>query len=230
MKFDNSDLLNTYVSRLCERRCLLSFSCGKDSIGAWLRLRQDFDDILPYYLYPIPDLEFVEDSLTYYERYFGCHILRIPHPSLYRWLNNFVFQPPDRWPIIQDLNMPNFTYDDINAILKHDHQLPDPTYQASGVRMNDSLQRRTAMLTHGPLNERRQTFCPVFDWSADDLYHAIHRAGVNLPVDYLWFGRTFDGIDYRFLKPIKDHAPRDYQRILEWFPLADLEIFRYERR
>lgn len=230
MKFDNSDILNTYVSRLSDRRCLLSFSCGKDSIGAWLKLRDNFDYILPYYLYPVPGLEFVEDSLLYYEQFFGTRILRLPHPSLYRWLNNFVFQPPDRWRIIQELALPEFDYDGINTVLKEDYNLPNPTYQASGVRMNDSLQRRTAMLTHGPLSEKRQTFCPVFDWTADDLYNAISKAGVKLPIDYKWFGRTFDGLDYRFLKPIKDNAPRDYQRILEWFPLADLEIFRREQR
>lgn len=39
-------------------------------------------------------------------------------------------------------------------------------------------------------------------------------------------GRSFDGIDYRFLKPIRDHMPADYERILEWFLLADLDIAR----
>lgn len=35
-------------------------------------------------MYLVPDLSFVEASLSYYEAYFGCHILRLPHPSLYR--------------------------------------------------------------------------------------------------------------------------------------------------
>jgi hypothetical protein len=43
--------------------------------------------------------------------------------------------------------------------------------------------------------------------------------------EYEWFGRSFDGIDWRFLAPIKQHAPDDYARILDWFPLADLEVF-----
>ena len=55
----------------------------------------------------------------------------------------------------------------------------------------------------------------------------IKRAGVELPVDYAWFGRSFDGIDARFLVPLKQHAPRDYQRVLEVFPLAELEVFRH---
>ena len=41
-----------------------------------------------------------------------------------------------------------------------------------------------------------------------------------LPVDYEMFGRSFDGIDYRFISPIKERFPDDYARILEWFPMA----------
>ena len=55
----------------------------------------------------------------------------------------------------------------------------------------------------------------------------IEGAGVDLPVDYEWFGRSFDGIDYRFTKPLSEHAPDDFKRLLEWFPLAELEIFRH---
>ena len=33
-------------------------------------------------------------------------------------------------------------------------------------------------------------------------------------------------IDYRFLKPIHDNYPQDYERILDFFPLAGLELFR----
>jgi hypothetical protein len=29
---------------------------------------------------------------------------------------------------------------------------------------------------------------------------------------------------------MKKHLPRDYARLLEWFPLADLEVFRWEHR
>ena len=48
---------------------------------------------------------------------------------------------------------------------------------------------------------------------------------MKLGSDYKVFGRSFDGLDLRFLLPIKKHYPRDYQRILELIPLADLEIF-----
>ena len=60
----------------------------------------------------------------------------------------------------------------------------------------------------------------------------VHQRAVPndlLPVDYHMFGRTFDGIDYRFLAPLKKNRPADYQKVLDWFPLAEMEVWRYER-
>ena len=52
---------------------------------------------------------------------------------------------------------------------------------------------------------------------------------VKLPIDYEMFGKSFDGLDYRFLKPIKERFPEDYAKIKEFFPLIDLEILRYDK-
>ena len=88
--------------------------------------------------------------------------------------------------------------------------------------------RRIGLTTHGCINHSQKRFYPVYDWKKADLLREIDNAGVKLPVDYRMFGRTFDGLDYRFLAPIKEHYPEDYQKILSWFPLADLEIRRRE--
>ncbi len=73
---------------------LLSFSRGKDSIAAWLYLRDHFT-IVPYYLYLVPGMSWEEESLTYYEEVFGQHIIRLPHPLFYKLLHDFVWQTPD---------------------------------------------------------------------------------------------------------------------------------------
>ena len=41
--------------------------------------------------------------------------------------------------------------------------------------------------------------------------------------------RSFSGIHAGYLLPIKKHAPKDYRKILEWFPLIEAECWRYER-
>jgi hypothetical protein len=71
---------------------------------------------------------------------------------------------------------------------------------------------------------------PIFDWNADRVAQCFRDERITLPVDYEMFGRSFDGIDERFLRPIHDRFPEDYAKILEWFPLADLELKRMDWR
>lgn len=209
---------------------LLSFSMGKDSIAAWLAIRDKFEQIEPYYLYLIPGLEFIDEALAYWQKVMGQKIHQLPHPSLYRQLNAFVFQPPERCAIIEKANLPDFDYEDVNRIVREDVGLDAKAYCATGVRAADSPMRRMHFVKRGPVMHSRKLFYPVWDWTKDDVITAISSAGVKLPKEYKWFGRSFDGLDLRFLLPLKRHAPRDYARVLEWFPLADLEVFRYEHR
>lgn len=229
-QFADSEELNRYVADMSGGVCGLAFSCGKDSIAAWLEMRKYFDTIVPCYRYLVPNLEFVEESLVYYEKFFGCRIHRLPHPSLYRMLKNLVFQAPENCDIIERAQLPEFDYEFVDEAFKEDAGLPPETFVASGVRSADSPQRLIAIKTHGPINYNRRTWFAVYDWKKARLMEEIECAGVKLPVDYAMFGRSFDGLDYRFLAPIKQHFPKDFERILEYFPLADLELFRMESR
>ncbi len=205
---------------------LMAFSCGKDSIGAWLECRKAFPRIVPYYMYLIPNLEFIERSIRYYEDWFGQRIIRVPHPSLYRMLNAGVFQPPERIRIIERCALADFGYLEMQDAIRGHLGLGPECYTASGVRATDSPARMLALRKSGAINERKRQFFPVWDWRKQRLLEEIAAAGVKLPVDYRLFGRSFDGVDYRFLAPLKERYPRDYARILEWFPLAELEIKR----
>ena len=208
---------------------LLAFSTGKDAIAAWLAIRDSFDAVHPYYLYLVPGLEFVEESLAYYEQFFGVKIARLPHPSIHRWLNNFTFQPPERCAVIEQAALPEFDYRDIRKVMIEDRGLSETMLVADGVRAADSPMRRIAIKTHGPISLNQGRYHPVWDWLKADLIACFRKHGVKLPVDYKLFGRSFDGLDLRFLLPLKKHRPADYRKILEWFPLADLEVFRWEK-
>lgn len=209
---------------------LLAFSTGKDAIAAWLAIRDAFEAVHPYYLYLVPGLEFVEESLTYYERFFGVKIARLPHPSLHRWLNSYTYQPPERCAVINQAKLPMHTYADIRQVMIEDHKLSPGVLVADGVRAADSPMRRIAIKTHGPISLTQGRYHPVWDWLKKDLIDRFRKAGVKLPEDYALFGRSFDGLDLRFMLPLKRHRPRDYQTVLSWFPLVELEIFRWEKR
>lgn len=231
LNFSNSAELCEQMARECDT-AILAFSTGKDSIAAWLQLRKYFKKIVPYYCYVVPKLGFVERSLEYYEEFFGCHIYRLPHRSMYRFLRYMIFQPPEHVTKIEALDLPGEEYDDtmIGDIIRNCAGLSECVYTATGVRAADSPMRRLAMQTHGPINHNGKRFYPVYDWKKADLIAEIDKAGIKLPVDYQLFGRTFDGLDYRFLKPIKETFPEDYEKIIAWYPLAELELFRRGER
>lgn len=208
---------------------LLSFSTGKDAIGTWLALQGHFK-IVPYYYYLVPGLRFIEESLAYYEDVFQTKIIRVPNPRLYEMLGNHVFQTPARSKVINTLNLEVFSHDVLAATIMEYLSLPENTFVASGVRAADSPNRMATIRKHGPFRETRSPTMvyPIWDWTKDHLVHEIRKSGIKLPVDYRLFGRSFDGIDLRFLWPLREHYPDDYQKILHWFPLAEAEIKRYE--
>ena len=228
MKAPLSGLDTIREVRKRQAETLLAFSTGKDAIAAWIAIRPHFERVIPFYLYLVPGLEFVEEALDYYERHFGERIIRLPHPSLYRWLNNYTFQSPERCEVIEQAELPAFDYPDIRQAIVDDHGLQQDMYYATGVRSADSPMRRIAIQKYGSITAKQWKYHPVHDWRKADLVEAFRRERVRLPADYQLFGRTFDGLDLRFLLPLKKHRPRDYRRVLEFFPLAELEIMRWE--
>ena len=207
---------------------MLAFSCGKDSIAAWLRLREFGVKVIPFYFYLIPGLSFVEDSLAYYESSFETKIHQLPNPALYRMWNSMVFTPPERCRHIEASTLPNFTREQALIGLKDWLKMPQSTFTATGVRCADSINRRRHFVTHGAINRTSNTFYPIWDMRMTGLLKIMVKHQIKVPIDYSIFGRSFDGLDFRFLKPIKDHFPNDYAKILEYFPLAELELKRHE--
>lgn len=207
---------------------MLSFSRGKDCIACYLAMQPHFERIVPYYYDFVPDLEFVSDSLAYFEQKMGCHIVRYPASATFRMLKNNMYQPPEHVTLIERFDLPDITQNDLQLALVEDENLAPNSYNAIGMRSKDSVQRAFSIQQNGTINHSRKTFYPVHDMSKDDVINIIKKHGWKLPIDYKYFGSSFDGLYISYLYPIKLFFPRDYQRILEFYPLAEVEVFRYE--
>ena len=207
----------------------LAFSMGKDSLCAYIELAKwGGFRILPYYMYLVPGLEFVESEIKRFEDIFQTKIHQIPHPAMFRWLRNLSFQAPENCLIIEEIIDRNYEYEDIIDGLRK-QLCAHNWWIADGVRCADSPMRRLAISKHGPITQKKLKFHAVWDYSVEEVRRVISESGIALPVDYRLFGRTFDGLDYRFLGPIIENFPDDYQRIKAFFPLVEAEIFRYEK-
>lgn len=228
LSYTTSEELCEQMASECDT-CLLAFSLGKDSIASWLQLRKYFKRVIPFYKYLVPDLEFVEDNLKYYEDFFGTHIYRMPHPALYKMVNNGVAQSPTTWRAI-DANQPFYPKDYKDQtppdIIRYYLDLPDEVYTAVGLRVSDSPMRRMNVKAHGAVIHNKQSFYPIYDWLKERLIREFDEAKIKLSSDYQLWNNSFDGITYKYLRDIRREYPRDWKKILDVFPLADLEFYR----
>lgn len=78
------------------------------------------------------------------------------------------------------------------------------TLVADGVRAADSPMRRIAIQSHGSISYNLLKYHPIWDWGKADLVECFKKHNVRLGSDYKIFGRSFDGLDLRFLLPIKN--------------------------
>ena len=224
-----AELISHVQDRTFEKNILLSFSGGKDAWGTWIATRDHFE-ITPFYYYIVPHLEFIDEYLSRCEKRLGCHIRQYPHPMLYDMLTSCTMQAPQRVWAIEHMGLPRFDKDFLHRCVEGDAGFPESScYVALGLRAADSIMRGSYFKNFGPVDDKRKTFSPIWDWKKDKLVDALKKDGIKLSKEYLWFGRTFDGPVLLYSWNLKKYAPRDYARLLEWFPMLESEVWRYER-
>jgi hypothetical protein len=222
------------------RDVLLSFSRGKDSIAAWFALLDAGARVHPFYLYLVPSrepdgtytpgLKFEQESIAYYEKFFGTDILQMTSPSTWRYLRHYIYTAPQAGPILDAAKLQPLGYEELNQYARDHYGLPDDTWVVDGVRAADSPNRRTAMLRFGPHNHKLFKYRAVYDWRKKHVMDVINHHGCDLPIDYRLWGRTWDGIDLRFTAPMAEHLPDDFATLHHWFPLLTSDMFRARLR
>ena len=210
------------------RPVLLACSLGKDSLAAWCALEKDGIEVVPVYFWTIPNLPLIAENIATIEKVFGVKIHQAPHPRFFRMLSHYVLQPPQRITSIQYANINALDYDEMWPIIKEDLGLPADTYVCDGVRACDSIQRRASLTKHGILKQTTHKACVIADWQKQEVMDALEERGIGLPPDYEMFGRSFDGLDERFMRPLKENRPQDFEIIKKWFPFVDADIYRWQ--
>ncbi len=208
---------------------LAGLSFGKDSLAMVHGLLDTWprDRIIGYWLYPHPRLSWQRRQLNYYRRELGIRIYAVAHRTLWMHLEDCLYQPPQNRAVIWQHDVRNVPYESVYWAIAADagilHERP---WVAQGVRAADSPLRRIVISRRGPYNLTQRTFYPIWEERKADVVARIKDLGIKLPCDYHLWGRTFDGQDYRFIKPLAEHFPEDYARLREMFPLMDTGFIR----
>lgn len=206
---------------------IVAFSGGKDSLATYFALRDIGIETYLVALYAVPGLKFQEDYWDYLECELGQTIYRYPSPAMFRFLRHGLFQSQARVEMLQQTDLASVDYDVVWRLVREDLGLPADTWVADGVRANDAPHRRMSIGRWGPMKEHSRKVSPVYDWGIVKVREVIAENGIKPAPDYEWFGRTFDGLDAKFVAPLREHAPDDFARLLQWFPLLEVELVRH---
>lgn len=212
-----------------QEKVTVGFSTGKDSVAVTTVLRNADVEVLPFFFYHVPDLDFVEENIRMYEKIFGFEVVRMPHPMLYDYLRHQDFQPPKMIDYLSEIEFPKMHFSDLIDIQLSHVGDENEYYDAVGMRAAECFNRRMVFKQQGFFNHVERKVYPIADWKKSDVLSYLKKNNIPLTKDYGIWDRSFDGLKYQFLFGVKKHYPNDWKKICEYFPLIELELFRYEQ-
>lgn len=197
---------------------IVSFSGGKDSCVTLDLCYRYFKNVKAFFMYQVPNLSFQEASIRFAEEKYGIEIMRIPHFELSYFMRYGVFCKGDAGVrIVNPIEAYSFV-----------RLQTDAWWIAAGERITDSIVRRAMIKKSGSVDEKRGRFYPIAQFTKKDIdaYVAHHRLKVSPESKLL--GHSFRSLSPEDLNAVKKHYPKDFERILEFFPLAEASAYRHE--
>ncbi|MHB8397321.1 MAG: adenine nucleotide alpha hydrolase family protein [Candidatus Limnocylindrales bacterium] len=218
------------ISDLSGGTVLLAFSGGKDSVAAWIALREHFTRVIPFHCASVPHLGFVDRALDYYERAFDTPILRYMHEECLGALHDLVFQPLADEQSILWLDIWEYDKLAIAEMVRSAQGVPD-AWSAYGIALTDSIERRAKVADGAGRFDASMRFYPCWNWSRKQILSTIADKGIKLGEAYLLANRSFCGIPTaRHIERMEALFPADFERVETMFPFVRAVIARNEFR
>lgn len=187
---------------------LVFFSGGKDSFACLDLCCKAFKTVIACHWWLVPGLAFVEERLDIARKHYGVTVLQFPHWNLGKLFREgfYCFERS-----CFD-NLPNMTSYDLIEIAR---KKTGVNLVVSGRKNADSLWVRRQISSHTTAT----LIYPLKDWNKFDVL--VYLKENKLPMD--------DKFDVNLILPnlykIHDNYPDDWQKILDWFPLAEAAIW-----
>mgnify|MGYP002648370004 CR=1 FL=1 len=198
---------------------IVGFSGGKDSIVTLDLCFKYFKNVKPFFMYLVPDLEFQEKTLRWYENKYNTEIIRLPHFEVSEFLKYGSFTIMD-WSV--DVVGINDTYEYLR-------QTTGIHWIAAGERCADSIVRNAMIKKSGSIDYKRGRFYPLAYWKKQEVIEYIKYKKLYLSPEQKKIGFSFRSLAGSELSVIKSLYPDDYKKILKVYPFAGAGVERFEK-
>lgn len=198
---------------------IVGFSGGKDSIVTLDLCFKYFKRVVPFYMYFVPDLEFQERTMRWYENKYNTEIIRIPHFENSRMLRYGTYNMFES----KDVGVVG-----INDIYEYLRQKTGIYWIAAGERCADSIVRNAMIKKSGSVDYQRGRFYPIAYWNKKEVHEYIKYKKLYLSPEQKKLDYSAGGLSGAELYIIREMYPKDYEKILKVFPLAGVAVKHYE--
>jgi len=215
---------NEKVKTLKGKINVLHFSCGADSVAAYLKLKENGIDPILVYHYFLKDLPMVKNYMDWFCNRFNEKIYQVSSTLWAEHIDNALFQLPikAREKFRNNIEMAEldlYTHDMTDLLIK-DAIGGDVIFHI-GLKYTDGLRRYQHLQKHGvSFNDK---FYPIASYKISDIKDILDKYNCLLPIEYGLWGISWEGPRPWYINLIKNNCPETYKRLTEIFPLIGLQ-------
>lgn len=190
--------------------CIVAFSTGRDSAVMLDLMMKNYKGNMTFvYYYFVPNLEYKERILCFYEKKYGIKIERRPS-----------------WSTLSYMLGRKIVQSDCINDSRHEF---NASWIAFGTRRCESLTRRGILSGIDSVDEKNKYFYPVIEFTSKQIASYARLHNLALGEEYRnGFQHDLSVPDDYGLLYIKNQYPSDYKKIIETFPALEAKVKKIE--
>ena len=210
----------TQFKNLSEASIFCGMSFGKDSLVTFDLLFKADIKVIPFFMYFVQDLEFVNRKILFFERFYNTKVIQVPH-----WMLSLHYRTGYyRLDSSTTEDCPAIKITDVENYLRL--QYSEINYFAYGQKICDSLERRAYITTTKKdkfIDLKSRRVFPIATFSQKDVLTYIDKYNIPRPMKLCEGKNRQSGIclEKSVLLYLKQHHFLDYKKIIDQFPFAE---------
>lgn len=197
---------------------------GKDSTALLDMLSKEFNRVICYYMYIIPKLDHIRPYIKWAEHYGNVEVREILHNQWDALKHEGMFCDAD----------PTLKIRKIGEIEEMVREETGQHYAFSGMKGVDGYMKRMRLKRFAKteyITEKGMVY-PLAEWTNKEVLKYIELKNLIKPFRYSWYENSASQgfcIKLPILLMMQERYPRDFDKMLEYFPYCEKLLFDYER-